>query len=300
MAAGWSTMALALQLLLAAALAAILVASAASAAAVAALVVLEACGVALLLAAAPLALGLAMSPDRPLQGRLPCLLRAVCSDALALEVVLSRMALEPCRPPPDIAAAGSLHLRPVLLVHGFACSRAVWRPLLARLRMAGVGPVRALSLEPLFAGIDTYAAGVLGELETLRSGCGGNAVTVVAHSMGGLLARAALRGARPGLIGRIVTIGAPHHGTALAHGFGWPNARQMRPGSSWLEELNRCQEGRLDVPVTTLYSLDDNYVIPFGSARLRGARAIELRGLGHLGLLNSRPVLEHVLSAVLE
>jgi PGAP1-like protein len=301
MAAHWSAMVLAVQLLLAAALAIMLLrGSGLSGAPVAALVLVELCGVALLLATAPLALGRSMTSARPPRGRLRDLLRALFTDALALEVLLARMAVEPCRASPDIApGAGRLPLRPVLLIHGFGCSRAVWRPLLARLRAAGIGPVRALSLEPLLAGIETHAGEVLGELETLGSRGGGCAITIVAHSMGGLLARAVLRAARPGLIGRIITIGAPHHGTALACLFGWPNALQMRPGSRWLEDLNRCQEGQLGVPVTTLYSLDDNYIVPAGSARLRGAQAIELRGLGHLGLLHSRRALEHVLSAVL-
>ena len=170
---------------------------------------------------------------------------------------------------------------------------------LARLRAAGVGPVRALSLEPLLADIETHAASVLAELEALASRSGGMAITMVGHSMGGLVARAALRAARPGLIGRIITLGAPHHGTALACRFRWPSARQMCPGSSWLARLNDCQEDRLAIPVTSLYSVDDNYIVPADSARLGGARAIELQGLGHLALLDSEPVLTRLVSELL-
>jgi PGAP1-like protein len=301
-AARWSTSALACQLLLAAGLAAALaVASALSGPVLAAWAMAALCAVALLLAAAPLALGCSMAPGSVSGRRMGPGLRALCRDALALEIALARMALEPWRAPPDCATpAPALLPRPVLLVHGFACSRAVWRPLLARLRAAGVGPVRAVSLEPLLAGLETYTVQLLAELEALGSRGGGHAITIVAHSMGGLVARAALRRARPGLIGRIITLGAPHHGTALACRFRWPSTRQMCPGSSWLTELNASQEGRLDVPVTTLYSLDDNYLVPASSARLQGARALELQGLGHLSLLNSRRVLEHVVSELLE
>jgi pimeloyl-ACP methyl ester carboxylesterase len=300
-AARWSALALVCQLLLAAALAAALAAvSALSGRAIAAWVIVELYGVALLLAAAPLALGSSMAPGGAPRGRARYVLRALCSDALAVEMALGRMALEPCRALPDWALTTlPLSLRPVLLVHGFGCSRAVWRPLLARLRAAGVGPVRAVSLEPPFADMETYSARLLAELEALGCRSGGNTVAIVTHSMGGLVARAALRGARTGLVGRLITIGAPHHGTALACCFRWPNARQMCPGSSWLQELNACQEGRLGIPVTTLYSLDDNYVVPASSARLRGARAVELEGIGHLGLLASKKVLAHVLSELL-
>ena len=302
MAARWSALLLAGQLLLAAVLAiALAAASALRAPAIAALALLELGSVALLLAVLPLVLGRSRAPGAASPGRWNHLLRALCGDAFALEVELARMAAEPCRAPPGRAAiANASRPRPVLLVHGFACSGAVWRPLLARLRAAGVGPARAVSLEPPFADIEAYAAEVLAQLEALSSRGGGRAVTVVAHSMGGLVARAALRRARPHLIGRIITLGAPHHGTALACCFRWSNARQMCPGSSWLTELNACQEGRLGIPVTTLYSLDDNYLVPAGSARLRGARTLELEGLGHLSLLGSKRVLEHVLSELLE
>jgi len=288
------------QLLLAAMVAlALAVASPLKASAVAGLTVAELGGGALLLAIAPLVLGESMAPSRRFSGRIGHLPRALCRDAFALEVALGRMALEPWRAPPDTLAGGPLPPHPILLVHGIACNRAVWWPLLTRLRAAGVGPVRAVSLEPLFADIEAYATGLLPELDALTSLGGGRAITIVAHSMGGLVARAALRRARPGLIGRIITLGTPHHGTALACPFRWPNTRQMCPGSGWLTELNACQEDRLDIPVTTLYSLDDNYVIPAESARFRGTRAIELHGLGHLSLLESKRVLEHVMSEIL-
>lgn len=300
MAARWSALALLGQLLLAAAVAATLAArSALSGPAIAALVVVELYGVALLLAATPLALGCSMTVGIVFRGRVRRVLRALCSDALAFEAALGRMALEPWREVPDRAADSfPAALHPVLLVHGFGCSGAVWRPLLAKLRAAGVGPVRAVSLEPPFAGLESFSAKLLGELEALGRG-GGHPITIVAHSMGGLVARAALRSARPGLIGRIITLGAPHHGTALACWFPCRNARQMCPGSGWLENLNACQEGRLGIPVTTLYSLEDNYIVPARSARLDGARAVELQGIGHLGLLVSKTVFEHVLAELL-
>lgn len=303
MAARWSAMVLACQMLLAAGLAAVLAAaSSLSGLAVAAWVFAELCCVAILLSAAPLALGRMMAaPGCISRGRTAQRIRGVCGDAVALEVALGRMALEPWRAPAELAGADApLVPRPVLLVHGFACSRAVWRPLLARLHEMEIGPVRAVSLEPLFAGIESYAADLLAELEGLGARGDGTAVTIVAHSMGGLVARAALRAARPGLIGRIITIGAPHHGTTLACCFHWPSTREMCPGSGWLTQLNACQEGRLTIPMTTLYSLDDNYVVPARSARFQGARTIELRSVGHLGLLDSKTVLEEIVSELLE
>lgn len=297
MAARWSALALALQLLLAAALMAVLCEVAAPSRAVIAVSTVAALGgIALLVSAAPLVLARWGAPAAASAPRTGHLLRALWSDAFALEMQLARMALEPLRRPPDLTPAVPPLFRPVLLVHGLGCSCAVWRPLIARLRAAGFAPVRAVSLEPLSAGLETCASQLHGELEALVARGAVAPIVIVAHSMGGLAARAALRQAPPGLIGRIITLGTPHHGTALACRFSWPSARQMCPGSRWLEELNACQEGRLGIPVTTLYSLDDNYIFPAASARLQGARSIELEGLGHLALLTARTVLDRVVS----
>lgn len=258
-------------------------------------------GIALLVTAAPLALSHPRRRGRGPRRSARYVLSALCGEALVLDIDMVSMALEPYRARSICGAdRAGVRPRPVLLVHGFTCNRAVWRPLLKRLGAAGIGPLGAMSLEPMLAGMETYAAALLRELEALRSLGAGEPVAVVAHSMGGLVARAALRRARPGLIGRIITIGAPHHGTWVASGFPWASAREMCPGSRWLEELNAGQEGHLSVPMTTLYSLDDNLIAPATSARLEGARTQELRGLGHLALLRSTRVLDRVVSELLE
>jgi len=229
----------------------------------------------------------------PLRGFPTALLR----ETLAFCVATFAMIAEPYRRAPrEHAAAGAAS--PVLLIHGIVCNRAVWRPLLGRLAARGFAPVRALSLEPLFADIDTHTASVLQALRELQRSSGGVPVAIVAHSMGGLVARAALAAGGPGLVSRIVTIASPHHGTALARLFRSAPARQMRPGSSWLQTLNAAQEGHWPLPVTSIYSLHDNLVAPPRSAALAGARLHELTGLGHLSLLRADASLERTLAAL--
>ena len=64
---------------------------------------------------------------------------------------------------------------------------------------------------------------------------------IVAHSMGGLVARAYLRRHGGAQVARVITLGTPHHGTALANLAPGSNARQMsRPGgqpNAWLAQL---------------------------------------------------------------
>ena len=222
-------------------------------------------------------------------------LRILCLEAMQFELMLFRMAAEPVLAWLDrVAGRPSAPPAQVILVHGIACNRAIWRPLLAALRAAGIERVDAVNLEPPFADIDALAQALLEQIEGLRAS--GRPVVIVAHSMGGLVARAAARIANPGVIGRSITLGTPHHGTEIACRFGWPSTRQMCRGSPWLLELNGLQEGRLGVPLTSLYSLDDNLIAPATSAAIRGARLIELRGLGHLSLLSAPAVLEGIVA----
>ncbi len=230
----------------------------------------------------------------PLRGLAAALFR----EALAFSAATFAMIAEPYRRAPREDAGRAAAASPVLLIHGILCNRAVWRPLLTRLAARGFAPVRAVNLEPLFTDIETHTASVVRELRELQRASGGLPVAIIAHSMGGLVARAALRAGGAGLVSRIVTIASPHHGTALARLFRSLPARQMRPGSSWLQALNASQEGALPVPVTSIYSVHDNLIAPPRSAVLAGARLHELTGLGHLSLLRARLSLERTLAAL--
>lgn len=235
-------------------------------------------------------------------GRFRHTLRALLTEAVEFNLAALAMALphEPSRAIELAAAAPEARsARPLLLIHGIVCNYSVWRPWLEHLRTAGFCPVRAVNLEPLFVDIEVHAARVAQELRALQRETDGAPVSIIAHSMGGLVARAALRLLGPGSIRTVVTIASPHHGTRLARWFPWlPPMRQMTPDSSWLQALNAAQEGQLMAPLTSIYSLEDNLVVPARSSRLEGAHARELRGFGHLGLLSSRPAIEQTLAAL--
>jgi pimeloyl-ACP methyl ester carboxylesterase len=228
--------------------------------------------------------------------------RALLTEAVDFNLAILAMALrrDPLAPAVEVgdAAPGQRPVRPLLLIHGIVCNRGVWRPWLKRLRTAGFAPIRAVNLEPLFADLETHATCVERELRALQRKTNGARVAIVAHSMGGLVARAALRSVGPEAISCLVTIASPHHGTQIARWFHFSPARQMSPDSPWLRTLNAAQEGHLATSVTSIYSLEDNLIVPPRSARLEGAQTHELRGLGHLGLLSSRRTIEHALAAL--
>jgi pimeloyl-ACP methyl ester carboxylesterase len=116
--------------------------------------------------------------------------------------------------------------------------------------------------------------------------------------MGGLVSRAYLRRHGAARVAKLVTLGSPHHGSRLAVlGLG-ENGRQMIPGSAWLAGLNA--PGAVPLPETvSLYSCQDNYVMPQDSSVLDGARVVPLAGIGHLEMAFS-PEIERRLLAELD
>jgi pimeloyl-ACP methyl ester carboxylesterase len=241
-----------------------------------------------------------MSPPQRSSGKCIGLLRAWVRESTAVARATLAMSVEPWHSFEYIGLPDALPrpARPVLLVHGVVCNRGVWRPMAQALRAHGFGPIRAVNLEPLLANIDAHAMHVAHEIRQLRRDSGGARVAIVAHSMGGLAARAALRLLEPHDISQIVTLGCPHHGSVLARLLPGLPYRQMEPDSDWLSGLNAAQEGRLPVPVTCIYSADDNLIRPPSSAALEGASRIELRGVGHLSLLTTRPAINCTLAAL--
>jgi triacylglycerol esterase/lipase EstA (alpha/beta hydrolase family) len=116
---------------------------------------------------------------------------------------------------------------------------------------------------------------------------------IVSHSMGGLVTRAYLRKYGSAKIARVVTIGAPHHGSVHAWLFVGTSLAQMRPGNAWLDALDREP---LDPALrfVTLWSWHDSMVAPQTSSELPGAVDVTLTGIGHNALLGDRAVLAFV------
>lgn len=183
---------------------------------------------------------------------------------------------------------------PIVLVHGFYANAGFWCRIREALTDAGHPNLFSLNLEPPFADIDEYAAQLDARIRGACERCGADDVIVVAHSMGGLVARACAR-RFPGRIRHVVAMGSPHHGTLLASLVPAVNTRQMRPGSDWLRGLNAESDA---VPVTSLYSEHDNIIVPQASAELDGARNTRLTGIGHLDMAFS-PFIINALNEVL-
>ena len=180
-------------------------------------------------------------------------------------------------------------LRGVVFIHGYICNRGLWNPWMRRLLKLDRAFV-AVSLEPLFASLDDYVPQVERAVRRVEAATG-LAPVIVAHSMGGLVARAWLRSRAAhrrsdgtGEAARLITIGTPHRGTWLARLARTANGRQMGVGSSWMTELAGKEPPTLPDLITSWWSECDQIVFPPPTAVYPGSEAKQLRGVGHLAM----------------
>jgi pimeloyl-ACP methyl ester carboxylesterase len=181
--------------------------------------------------------------------------------------------------------------RPIILVHGYAMSRACFLPLAVRLRRAGLGPV--LGFEYWSLGKTASAARRLGEyVEEVRRATGAAQVDLVGHSMGGVVARYFVQLAGgDGVVANLITVGSPHAGTDVsAIGLGRPT-RELLLGSSLLARLRVAPPPR-STKITVIWSRADALVPDARRAHLDvdGAEEVVYDDLGHVSLLASRRV----------
>ncbi|MBL0140950.1 MAG: alpha/beta fold hydrolase [Betaproteobacteria bacterium] len=184
---------------------------------------------------------------------------------------------------------------PVILVHGYLSNRGTLCGLAHALDAAGIGPVFVPSLPAIVAPIETFASHLDRVVHRVTEMTGQPRVILVGHSMGGLIARAWLARHGTSRIAGLVTLGSPHHGTALAPLGTGRNARQMRIGSDFLRELAGAEGGSgPGCAALSVYTAHDNLVAPQESSRLAWARNVAIHGVGHLAMLLDARVHEAV------
>src|SRR5690606_33584073 len=130
--------------------------------------------------------------------------------------------------------------RPVVLLHGWIHNRSAFLMMQRGLRRAGLGPLHTFEYPPMAGDLDAIARRLAPEVERLVRQAGGSSCVLIGHSMGGLIARQyvqELGGDR--WVDTVVTLGTPHRGTYSAYcGFGTA-LQQCRPGSEYLQRLER-------------------------------------------------------------
>ena len=167
----------------------------------------------------------------------------------------------------------------VLMQHGYLNNGAVWFFTNRALEARGY---RVFTMDQrAFAPLDDMGDRLAARVDAVLEATGAQQLTLVAHSMGGLVCRAYLRSHGDARISRLITLGSPHHGTFHAYLANGPNGAQMRLGSAWLRTLNQT---RVSVPFISIYSLHDTIITPQDSSVMPEADNVRLTAVGHVSM----------------
>lgn len=188
------------------------------------------------------------------------------------------------------------HRRPILLIHGIFHNKSAFFFLKQKLALKGWHHFREMNLLTSVYGIESLAKQVQKEVERLREEYETDQVDIVAHSMGGLIARYYLQKLEgDGRVKNLVTLGTPHQGTDWSKLSLLPHIRELRRNSPLLKELKEMPLPSQTRVVVVFGSLDF-LMTPRETAHWQGTRLIELDQLGHAGLLFSERVSQIIAS----
>lgn len=229
----------------------------------------------------------------------------LCGAVALAGVLLQRpSAAEPQRVAQD-------RLGPVLLVPGYGGGTGALQVLADRLTAVG-RDATVVDLPGDGTGDLVEAAGALDAAVTAAlDRTGEPAVDVVGFSAGGVVARLWVADGNAGSVRRVVTLGAPHHGTsvadlasALAPAQCPPACRQLAGDSAVLGELNAGDETPEGPSWVSIWTTLDRTVTPPETARLAGALNLPVQSVcadaqvGH-GELPRDPLVQEMVLAEL-
>jgi pimeloyl-ACP methyl ester carboxylesterase len=222
-------------------------------------------------------------------------LRAAGSAALHLPSVLRRRTCE------GLHQIVDHDIRyPVVLVHGYAGTEAVWAPLRLALFEAGFGHVVSLNYNSFASDVEALSANLASHARDTLDLTGSSRVHLVGHSLGGLIVRYAIdRGSLAPVVGTAATIASPHRGTRLARIAPGRCARIMLPNAGARDIAPRVPSR---VRWLAYYSDSDWVVLP-ASARLTEPRYratnVLIPGCGHLTICRDERLIRSLVSELI-
>lgn len=195
-----------------------------------------------------------------------------------------------------IEPEGPVSGRPVLCVHGLFLNDTTLWGIRQRLRALG-RPTRAVFMGVPYPTPATYVVPLTRVMREMANRYPDEGFEIIAHSIGGVMTREVLT-RHPDLassVHRIVTLGSPHHGTAVVRWirFG-PIYRMLALGSDYLRQLGDFAVLAPHATATTLATQHDLVVYPVATCHLDGAHPVTLSEISHLGLLTEPRVLDEI------
>lgn len=170
---------------------------------------------------------------------------------------------------------------PVLLIHGIFRKSGIFYKMSAYLRDLGWS-IYTLDLSPHWgnASIDELAQQMATYID--KKFAPEQRLDIVGLSMGGLVTRYYLQ--RLGGMNRVqrfIAISSPHSGTWMAYTLWGKGCVQMRPGSAFLEDLNRDAALLEKLNFTSIWTDWDFIIVPASSSQISAAKEVKLSVFAH-------------------
>ena len=190
---------------------------------------------------------------------------------------------------------------PILFVHGWNSSGAIWSTMIGRFQTDGWAPEELYSWSYNTAQSNAVTAQQLSaKIDSILAVTGASKVNIVSHSMGALSSRYYIKNLTGGSkVDAFVSLGGPNHGTNTAIFCLQTSCLEMRPNSSFLNNLNKKDEtpGRV-ISYATWWSPCDEVINPQSSTLLKGATNTQTACLRHSDLYQDAGIYAQVKALV--
>lgn len=220
----------------------------------------------------------------------------VSSDGLVTAIKLGSATITATAQQISATATISVLHDPIIFVHGFQSSGAIWTTMIDRLKADGWtdAPLVTWTYDTNISNV-TIAQQLQMKTDSLLTVTGARKIDLIAHSMGGLSSRYFSKNlGGSDKIDALVFLGTPNHGASLANFCGIPSCLEMRPGSTFLTALNSGDETPGAARYATWWSPCDQSVTPVESPALEGATNTQTACIAHTDLYTDATVYAQV------
>ncbi len=193
------------------------------------------------------------------------------------------------------AAVAQAH-DPILFVHGWSESESLWTTMIGRFEKDGwtKAELNNWKYNTTQSNVTT-AKEVSTKVAQILKATGATKVDLITHSMGALSTRYYIKNlGGETKVEDWVSLGGPNHGTTTANFCPETSCVEMRPKSTFLNELNAGDETPGSVNYGTWWSPCDEIINPHESVILTGATNTETACLSHVALTTDETVYKQV------
>jgi len=184
---------------------------------------------------------------------------------------------------------------PVLFIHGVFHNRSTFAWLKQKMALNGYRHFKEVDLLTSIHPVPRLAEQIASIVSTMQRRYEVPQIDVIAHSLGGIIARYYVQAmGGDGILKNLVTLGSPHAGTVWSNYSVLSHLKDLSPNSALMEKLREMPPPQFTRVVAVSGSLD--VMVRPASAFWPGVRNIQLKRVGHAGLLFSKRVSEIILA----